>query len=432
MDFKNVEYKIPIKQECNIKMCKIRQKFNTSKIADITGHVHKELSILDLPSLENKKIAVTAGSRGIANIAEIIKSVVDFLKNRNAEPFIIPAMGSHGGGTAEGQRDVLTGYLITEETMGVPVISDMETVFIGETLSGIKIACDRSAFEADYIVVINRIKAHSDFKAQYESGLCKMMMVGLGKHTGAATVHRAGSLNFGQILPDAADVFIKTGKILFGLALVENAKEETSIAECIPTKNIIKREKELLVLAKEMQARLYINGADLLIIDEIGKNISGAGMDPNVTGRPPTGALGFPDQPAKQIAVLGITECSGGNAIGIGMADIITVEMARKIEFSSTYTNALTAGVIAAGRLPMVANSDWDALLFSAMATGKKSVNELKIIHIKNTMEIEIIEISKNLLNDVLDKQDKIQIVSDFVDLKFDFSGRLNRLSSSY
>lgn len=432
MDFENVEYKIPIKQECNIKMCKILQKFDTSKIADIEEHIHKELSILDLPSLENKKIAITAGSRGIANIAEITKIVVDFLKSRKAMPFIIPAMGSHGGGTAEGQMDVLAGYLITGETMGVPIISDMETVFIGETISGIKIACDRSAFEADYIVVINRVKAHSDFKAPYESGLCKMMMVGLGKHTGAATVHRAGSLNFGKILPEAADVFIDSGKILFGLALVENAKEETSIAECISANNIIKREMELLVLAKKMQACLYIKGADLLIIDEIGKNISGAGMDPNVTGRPPTGAPGFPDSPAKQIAVLGITECSGGNAIGIGMADITTAEMVRKIELSSTYTNALTAGVIAAGRLPMVANSDRDVLLFAAMATGKKTVDELKIIHIKNTMELEVIGISQNLQKHLLDNQDKVQKISDQLDLSFDFSGRLDRLSASY
>lgn len=428
MEFERVEYKIPIKTNCNIKMCKIRQKINTSKIVDITEHLQEELSLVNLPLLENKRVAVTSGSRGITNIAEVTRCVIDFLKSKGAIPFIVPAMGSHGGGTAEGQKQILAGYLITEDTMGVPIISDMETVFIGETVSGIKIACDRAAFEADYIVVINRIKAHSDFKAPYESGLCKMMMVGLGKHTGAATVHRAGSLNFGQILPDAANVFINTGKILFGLALVENGKEETSIAECIPAYDIIKREKELLVLAKEMQASLYINGADLLIIDEIGKNISGAGMDPNVTGRPPTGAFGFPDPPAKQIVVLGITSCSGGNAIGIGMADIITVEMARKIELSSTYTNALTAGVIAAGRLPMVANNDYDSLVFAAMAIGKKNVDELKIIHIKNTMELEIIEISLNMLDDLPGKQDKVMRVSDPYDLEFDFTGRLRRI----
>ncbi len=411
MNFGPISYNVDQIPVPSVKMLRIRQHLDKSRLRDLEGHLMSSLNSLDLPSLEGKKVAVTAGSRGIANITEVLRYVIEFLKTKGAFVFIVPAMGSHGGGTAAGQVEVLRSYSITEETMGAPIISDMSTVLIGTTPGGVGIACDKAAFGADYIVVVNRVKAHSDFKAEYESGLCKMMMVGLGKQIGASAVHKASSVNFGVLLPDAADILIKTGKILFGVALVENANKELAIAECIPPQDIIRRDKELLVIAKEKQSNLFLDGADLLIIDEIGKNISGAGMDPNITGRPPTGAPGFPETPSRQIAVLGITPCSGGNAIGIGMADIISLDLARHIEFSSTYTNALTAGVITAGRIPMIANSEPDVLLFSMMTLGRSRIDELKIIHIKNTSELEYVEISENMSDQIEGKRGKIEVV---------------------
>ena len=209
---------------------------------------------------------------------------------------------------------------------------------------------------------------------------------------------------------------------------MENADKELAVAECILPRDIIKREKELLVIAKERQSNLYIGGADLLLVDEIGKNISGAGMDPNVTGRPPTGAAGFPAPPAKQIAVLGITPCSGGNAIGIGMSDIISLELARSIEFSSTYTNALTAGVIAAGRIPMIANSEADVILFSMMTLGRSTAEELKIIHIKNTSELKMIEVSENMVNEIEEKRGRINIAEGISPLFLKKTDKIRRL----
>ncbi len=428
MNFSPIGYNVKNTGVPSIQMREVRQSFDDSKIGDIGEHLTAALAALPLPPLAGRRIAVTAGSRGIAKITTVTKLIVDFLKDRGANVFIVPAMGSHGGGTAEGQKKVLEEYSITEESMGVPIVSDMSTLFIGDTKSGVKIACGGAAFAADHIVVVNRVKAHSDFKAEYESGLCKMMMVGLGKHVGAATVHKAGSDSFGRLLPEAAEVFIGTGKILFGVALVENANKELAVAECILPRDIIKREKELLVIAKERQSNLYIDGADLLLVDEIGKNISGAGMDPNVTGRPPTGAAGFPAPPAKQIAVLGITPCSGGNAIGIGMSDIISLELARSIEFSSTYTNALTAGVIAAGRIPMIANSEADVILFSMMTLGRSTAEELKIIHIKNTSELKKIEVSENMVNEIEEKRGRINIAEGISPLFLKKTDKIRRL----
>lgn len=430
LNFTSISYKTEGASSSSVNMCRVRQRLDKSKVNNPEASLAASLATLELPTLEGKRIAVTAGSRGIAGITCVTRCVINFLKSRGASVFIIPAMGSHGGGTAEGQLKLLEGYSITEETMGVPIISDMTTLNIGRTPGGVEIFCDKTAFIADYIVVINRVKAHSDFKAEYESGLCKMMMVGLGKHIGAATVHKSSSVNFGTLLPEAADVFIRTGKILFGVALIENAVKELSIIECLMPQDIVRKEKELLKIAKERQPNLYVRNADLLVIDEIGKNISGASMDPNITGRPPTGAPGFPDSPSKQIAVLGITPCSGGNAIGIGMADIISLDLARSIDFSSTYTNALTAGVICAGRIPMIANNESDVVLFSMTTLGKTSFKELNIVHIKNTSELENIEVSFNMANDVNLNKDKTEIIQTDLDLFESGTEKIRRLKT--
>ncbi len=257
-----------------------------------------------------------------------------------------------------------------------------------------------------------------------------MMMVGLGKHEGATTVHRAGSLNFGRLLPEAAQVFIGTGKILFGLALVENAHEETQQIEVLSADGIVSREKELLTLAKKIQGRLYLDEIDVLIVDEMGKNISGAGMDPNVTGRSGTGDPAFTVIAPKirQIVVLGLTECSEGNAVGMGMADIISIDLARQIDLGPTYTNVLTAGVPLAGKLPLVANSETDTLSFALMALGKRALSELKIVHIKNTLELETLEVSVNYEEEIQCKKHLFDAAYEKTRLSFDPQGRLRRI----
>lgn len=429
MNFRPSNYKLQNVDREMPEMMRVLQCFTGEHIRDVAAAVDAELRKTVAADLRGRCIAVTAGSRGISNIAVVTRTVIDALATRGAHPFVVPAMGSHGGGTAEGQKALLAHYGITEESMGVPIVSSMETVQIGETASGVAVHCDRVAWEADAIVVVNRVKAHSDFKAPFESGLCKMMMVGLGKHFGAAAVHRAGSSRFGAILPEAAQIFIDSGKILCGLALVENAAEETMIAEAIAPEKIAEREKQLLEIAKAAQGRLLLDEIDLLIVDEMGKNISGAGMDPNVTGRPPTGAPGFIAPPIRQIVVLGLTPCSEGNAIGVGMADIVSLDMAREIDTGPTYTNALTAGVVAAGRIPMVANTEYDAMIFAMMGIGRAALSEMKIVHVKNTLELEIIEVSANYADEIRQKSDRLRVVETGRRMAFDETGRLRRVS---
>ena len=428
MNFEKSDYRLQIPDQALPEMMRVRQLFGGERIRDVRAAVLESLSALPEEDLRGKRVAVTAGSRGIANILDVTRAVVDFLVSKGAEPFIIPAMGSHGGGTAEGQTALLAHYGITEESMGVPVKSSMETARIGHTPSGAEVHCDRFALEADRIVVVNRVKAHSDFKAKYESGICKMMMVGLGKHLGAAAVHRAGSANFGTVIPEAARVHIDTGKILCGVALVENAREETMIAEAIPPERIIAREPELLEVAKKSQGRILLEEMDLLILDEMGKDISGAGMDPNVTGRPPTGAPGFVAPAIGKIAVLSLTACSEGNAIGVGMADIVSLDLARAFDPGPTYTNALTAGVTWAGRLPMVANDDRDVLAFAMMGLGKSSLRDMKIVHAKNTLELEDIEVSTNYAGEIRVRPDRFACAFERAPMAFDEDGRLKRL----
>jgi hypothetical protein len=426
MNLGRIDYKIADLTRNLPDMMRVRQKFDSGRIEDVHRKTRLAFESACPLDMTGRRVAVTAGSRGIANILPITRCVVDVLISRGAKPFIVPAMGSHGGGSAEGQRNVLEHYGITEARVGAPIISSMETLKIGETPSGVAVYADKEAMAADHIVVVNRVKAHSDFKAEYESGICKMMMVGLGKHQGADAVHRAGSFTFGKLLPEAARVFIDTGKILCAVALVENANDETAAVEVLAPDEIIQREKELLVIAKKLQGRLMLDEIDILIVDEIGKDISGAGMDPNVTGRPPTGAPGFDGAPPiGKIIARSLTKNSGGNAIGMGMADIVTLNLAGDIDLAPTYLNALTAGVTSAGRLPMVANNDRDALTFAVMCLGGKTAESLKIVHIKNTLRLETIEVSANYAGQIRDKKELFESSFETKPILFDETGSM-------
>ncbi len=412
-------------------MLRVRQKLPRKRVENIEEEIKRQLSSLALPDLSGKRIALTAGSRGVNGQAKILRAVAAFLSEKGAKPFIVPAMGSHGGATAEGQCELLASFGITEESMGIPLLSSMETVELGETDSGFPVFCDKYAFEADYILPIHRIKTHTAFRGDYESGVCKMMAIGLGKHEGASRIHREGFDIFPQLIPAAAQILIDTGKVLAGMAIVENAYDETMILEAIPTNAIIAREKELLVIAKQATAQILLDGIDLLLIEEIGKDISGGGMDPNITGRPSSGATGFDVPcPIRTIAVLGLSEKTHGNATGMGMADLMTRDCANQIDFAATYTNCITARVIMSQRLPMIVNDDRDAVILGLHLTVGVDPAKAKIAQIVNTLELSEMYVSETYLDQIEDNP-AFDILSSPVPMQFDQDGRIPRIKTS-
>lgn len=420
-----INYKLENEELSLPGMFRCTQLIERERVADIADTVRQEVEKLSLPSLEGKRIAVTAGSRGIANIAEITKALVAVLKSKGANPFIVPAMGSHAGATADGQTAFLENYGVTAESMGVPVISSMDAVQIGTSLGGVPVFCDKNALNADGIVLCNRVKAHTDFKADLESGLCKMMLIGLGKHKGATAMHQRGIENFRHMIPDAAQTFLSKAPVLFGLATVENAFEETSRLEAIPADQIIAREKILLASSKKTMARIPVDNIDILVIDEIGKDKSGAGMDPNVTGRPMNATRDFEGLiSVKNIVVLGLTRVTHGNALGLGMADYTTLDVAREIDLGVTYTNGITALDMLGARIPLVANTAREAVQFAALSCAVPDPEHLRIVHIRSTLDLAVLELSQ-AFKDEVEANPRLAAESECFPLAFDKSGRL-------
>ncbi|MFT5875410.1 MAG: hypothetical protein ACI8WT_004403 [Clostridium sp.] len=403
------------------KMIKIKQKFHDEAIENIESKTKVEIrNKIYLSNLKGKKIAITAGSRGIKKIDIILLCVIDELKAVGAEPFIVPSMGSHGGATAEGQKEFLANYNITEESMGVKIISSMETVLIDTLEDGIPVYCDKNAYESDGIIVINKIKPHADFKGDYESGLVKMMAIGLGKHKGATNLHKQGFETFHELLPRVGESFINNAPILFGIAIVENAYDNPLIIEAIGRKDMMRREKELLKIAKDNTARIKLDEIDVLIIDEIGKNISGEGMDPNVTGRPGSYLNeGFEAPLIRKIVVLDITKESHGNGAGIGMCDISTVGCVSKIDLGTMYTNSITATILGPSKLPTIMNNDKEAIIIAIKTCTRIEFENVKIVRIKNTLELDEIEVSEVYYDSIKDCID-LKIISEPYELKFD------------
>ncbi len=406
------------------RMVDVRQRFESRQEADIESAVQRELAKIPPMDLSGKRIALTAGSRGVANQARILRAVADWFKTNNALPFIVPGMGSHGGATAEGQRDVLTGYGITEQAMGVPILSGMETVQLGTLADGHPVYCDANAFAADYIFPVHRVKPHTGFKAEIESGLCKMLVIGLGKHVGAVAIHTKGVPSFGSIIPAAAQVILASGKVPGGLAILENALDQTMLLKFVPSGIMVEREKELLALAKRALPRISADRADVLVVEEIGKHISGTGMDPNITGRAAR-PLAIDVCQCHRIAVLSVGEESHGNAVGIGLADVTTMDAVRTIDWSATYTNSITAGVPEISRLPMVANTDYDAIRIALASTPNVEASQARIIQIRNTMELTRIRMSETYLDNL---HPDCEAVSAPAPMQFDQAGRLARL----
>lgn len=378
----------------------VRQIFPRPRHPDVYAGAYAEATkqLQMLGARPGARIALGVGSRGIRDIVTVVKATVAACRDAGLSPFITPAMGSHGGGTAEGQQQVLAHLGVTEESVGAPILSNTEVEQIGVTSWGMPVYFDKVALSADYIVPINRVKPHTDFAGTHESGLCKMLVIGFANHIGCSRVHEETFARFHEVIPATAAVVLKTVPVAFGMAIVENAYDETYLIEAVPRERILEREAELLRIAYANMARLYFSHIDVLIVDEIGKNISGAGMDPNITGRTAGGILpGYSGPTIKRIVVAGLTEATGGNAIGIGQADFTTAHLLAQFNPEPTYTNAIAAGTPESGRLPVVLPTLEDAVRAALHSCGLNDWSQAAIVRIKNTLHIDQIWVSDAL-----------------------------------
>lgn len=345
-----------------------------------------------------QKAAVLVGSRGISNLDLVVKATIDNLIGFGAEPYIIPAMGSHGGGVAEEQKKILASYGVTEEAMGVPVISHMDTIILGETLKGVPVHGDAYACKADAVIPIGRIKTHTDYNGSIESGLCKMLSIGIGKHNGCARLHQEGFDSFHRVIPEVAEVVLSKLNIPFGIAIIENAHENLHMIEAVPGEEILEREPYLLTLSKSLMPRINFKEIDVLIVEKMGKNITGAGMDPNIIGRRSTGRIQDFDGPdIKRIVVLGLTPESHHNAIGVALADFITRSLYRNINPEITYANAIASGNPGAAKIPIIFETEDEALRAAVMTCAGIDPNDAKIVRIQDTLHLVNIMISENM-----------------------------------
>ncbi len=342
-----------------------------------------------------KNIAVAVGSRGIANIARIVKQTVRSMRDFGLQPFIIPAMGSHGGATAEGQAQVLASYGITEREMGCPIRSSMEVVSLPSEGLPHALYMDRLAFEADGIVLINRIKPHTDFHGAYESGLVKMSVIGLGKERQAVAMHDFGVHGLRDLVPRAAARILDLGKIVAGIAIIENAYDETAQIELVPANQMLAREPSLLEQARQNMPRLPVDEIDVLIVDELGKNISGSGMDTNVIGRIYIRGEPEPTTPRiRSIVVDDVTSESHGNATGLGLADVVTRRFYNKIDFPVTYKNIITSSFLERGKTPLIAETAREAFQIALRSCGKLDTDSARVVRIRNTLHLSEIYVS--------------------------------------
>lgn len=411
------------------KMVKIRQIFPRDHIEseNVPAYVAAKLDEQKYKDTirPGMSVCITAGSRGISNMDKVIRAVVDFVKAQGGKPFVIPAMGSHGGATAEGQREILRDYGITEETMGCPIVSSMETVHIGDTPDGKHVRIDKNAWEADAIVVVNRVKAHTEFRGPYESGLMKMITIGLGKQAGAESCHERGFKNMAYNVPLFANVTLSKANIIFGVALIENAFDETYDIVPMLGREIPEKESDLLKLAKSLMAKLFVEETDVLVVDQIGKNISGDGHDPNISGRY---VADLPELvegiKATNMVVLDLTDETHGNATGLGCADITTKRCIDKVDIEKANANCLTSTELRHAALPTYANDDRTAICIAVRTSRPKDKEHPTIVRIKNTLHVEYIWISESLLPLAVGNPN-VEIVSEPEDFPFDENGNL-------
>jgi hypothetical protein len=412
---------------------RVRQIFSAERVGDIAGEVDRQLAGLQLARRVSpgETVAVTAGSRGVANIAAILRATVGHFRKLHAEPFLVPAMGSHGGGTAEGQLEVLASYGITEESIACPIRSSMETVVVGQTREGFPVHFDRHAFEADHVVVCNRVKPHTRFAGPIESGLMKMMLIGLGKKNGAEVYHRAiVDYSFAQIIRSVADQVFANCGILAGLAIIENAHDETARIEAVLPGEFESREIQLLRMAKQGMARLPFDRIDLLLVDRIGKNISGTGLDTNVVGRK------FDDHKAaegetprvKLIAVRGLTPETHGNAVGMGIAEFCKSALLRETDLAATRLNAITAEHVSAAMAPLDYETDRE-ILEAALPATREDRRRSRLLWIADTLHLAEVECSEAYWEEARNRDD-LEILTELRSLPVGEDGHLPQIGS--
>lgn len=379
----------------------VRQRLPGPELGDLRAAVHEELARPGVGDAvrPGMRIAVTAGSRGISRVAELTAAVVAELKTCGASPFVVPAMGSHGGATAEGQLGVLARLGVTEAAVGCPIRSSMEVVEIGRLPNGLPVLLDRNAHEADGVVVVNRVKPHTSFRGPSESGLVKMIAIGLGKQQGADACHALGFAHMAEHVAAMAEVALATGKILFGVAVVENARDRPMKVVGVPAREIVARDRELLVEARANMPRIPFDPMDVLVVDRMGKEFSGTGMDPNITGRYSTPyASGGPR--VEKLVVLDLTDATHGNGVGVGLADFTTRRLVGRLDLAAMYANALTSTVVVPVRTPAALDTDREAIQAAVKTCGARDRARVRLVRIRNTLHLEDLWISEALLDE--------------------------------
>ncbi len=422
------------------KMALIRQTFQTPEPVDPEQAVRA--AVAEAPVVRGLKpgmsIAVTVGSRGIANLPELVRTLVSEISASGAKPFIVPAMGSHGGGTAEGQVAMLEHLGVTEESAGCPIRSSMETVKVGQLDNGMEIRIDKLAYEADGIVLFNRIKPHSALRYKNESGLVKMLSIGLGKRSGADNCHAWGFNYVGRFVVEMSRIKLDTCKVLFGVGTIENAYDKLARVVVLEPETMIEKEREYLKQAMRCMPRLPLGPLDaplasgpldVLVVDNIGKEFSGSGMDTNITGRPSTTAIsGGPD--VSRICVLDVTDKSEGNATGVARADLVTDKLTNKYNRETVYTNCLTSGVHAAGSLPISMPNDRTAIQAAVKTCESHAPHAIRLIRIPNTLRLEYLYISECMLEEMRQRPG-VEILADAEEMSFDDAGNLASFQDS-
>lgn len=407
------------------KMAKIRQKFQVESLQDIPGTIADQFQQVkaDEKIKPGMEIAITVGSRGINNIPLIVKSVADEIRKRGATPFVFPAMGSHGGATAEGQKEMVESLGVTEEYTGCEIRSSMDVVEVGVTSEGIPVYVDKIAYNADGIIVMGRIKPHTDFKNKIESGVLKMASIGMGKHKQALALHTYGIKGISEMMPEVGKVAIAKSNTLFGIGIVENAHEETAIIEAIEPDQIEERERELLKKAFTLMPSLPVDEMDILLVDEIGKNYSGTGFDTNIIGRIRVLGVEEPKKPSiKYVIASNLSEVSHGNALGIGLADLTTKRLFEKIDIKTMNENVVTSTFLARASIPIVLDNDQEALKAALRATWGVAPEQARIVRIPNTLHIGELYVSEVIFNELKDKEN-IEVLEDLQEMKFDQDG---------
>lgn len=413
----------------NIKLpqiMKVSQTFDNTKLDDVEGDLNQKLIYKNIKDKikPGMKIAITGGSRGISFYKELMKTIVSFVKKCGATPFIVPSMGSHGGGTSEGQENMLKKLGITKESVGCEIISSMDVVEVGRTSKNLPVYIDKNASNADGIILLNRVKLHTSFRGKYESGLIKMMAIGLAKRKGADMTHFLRYENMAENLVEVGKIVLNNLNIICGVASIENGYNEVADLFVLNKDEILKEEPKILEKSKRLMPRIYLDDIDVLIVNEIGKNISGTGVDTNIVGRFHTNAASGGPNTVK-LGFLDISEKSGGNGNGMGLADFVSKKFFKKIDFESTYINAITSTEPNSVKLPLVLDNDKYVFQGCVKLCGVKNIQDIKLVIINNTKELDEIYMSKSAFENTVDKS-KVKKESELFDIPFDEEGNLD------